>query len=91
VLRRGRDFARAAGTAGGTDPRDCCPRLTFPLREGLRSDVASRRRRCPCNREKEEIVKNTDTVKAQGLGAVLDGCANCCEGVLQQVRDANAS
>jgi hypothetical protein len=51
----------------------------------------SRRRRYPCNREKEEIVKNTDTVKAQGLGAVLGGCANCCEGVLQQVRDANAS
>jgi hypothetical protein len=36
-------------------------------------------------------VQNTDTVKAHGLGAVLDGCANCCEGVLQQVRDANVS
>jgi hypothetical protein len=37
----------------------------------------------------EEHVEQVSTVKAEGLGSVLQGCASCCDGVLQQVRDAN--
>jgi hypothetical protein len=37
---------------------------------------------------KEEHVEQASTVKAEGLGSVLQGCASCCDGVLQQVRDA---
>jgi hypothetical protein len=37
---------------------------------------------------KEDHVEQVSTVKAEGLGSVLQGCASCCDGVLQQVRDA---
>jgi hypothetical protein len=34
-------------------------------------------------------MQQTETVKAQGQGAVLQGCPACCDGVLKQLEGTN--
>jgi hypothetical protein len=74
-------------------------RLTFQRREPLASGSTETTAGDPDGRPlalrfpanpilKEEHVEQASTVKAEGLGSVLQGCASCCDGVLQQVRDA---